>query len=136
VPSQRLDPKMRRMLKARLIGRLLPTLKPIQRVPLSHRKRRLPKNGDNSSNPTASTRRLVAHAASRSFALSIVAFTLSSGSCDYRNAKRIAFPWRSKLICKIAGWSLLKLPKTVADCSYLSGVERTRTRMRWVPAGS
>ena len=39
------------MLKPRLIPRLLPELKPIQRVPLSQRKRLLQKNGDNSSKP-------------------------------------------------------------------------------------
>ena len=35
---------------------------------------------------------------------------------DYRNAKHIVL-WPSKLIFRVAGWSLAKLPKMVADCS-------------------
>jgi hypothetical protein len=39
------------MLKPSLIPRLLPGLKPVQRMLLSQKKKLLPKNGDNSSKP-------------------------------------------------------------------------------------
>ena len=55
---------------------------------------------------------------------------------SYRTAKRIPLPCRSKLICKIVVRPLAKFPKIVADCSYFSGPEWTRTRRRCVPAAS
>jgi hypothetical protein len=62
VQTQRLDPRLSLVLKARLVRRLLPDrrLNPIPRVPPSRRNRLIRKNGHPSSEPTASTRRLVA----------------------------------------------------------------------------
>ena len=62
VRTQRLDPRLSLVLKARLVRRLLPDrrLNPIPRVPPGRRNRLIPKNGHPSSEPTASTRRLVA----------------------------------------------------------------------------